>query len=68
MEELRRKAAQHNMMSLLQKGVARVVDKAVESTKFLLGVKRMKAACMAVGVEGGKQAVREQVVARKFNP
>ncbi|CAH1449463.1 unnamed protein product [Lactuca virosa] len=33
-----------------------------------LGVRRMNAACVAAIVEGGKQAVREQVASRKFNP
>lgn len=38
-EEIRRKTMEDNMMWLLQKGVVRVVDKVVESVKFLIGVR-----------------------------
>lgn len=54
-------------MWFLQKGVILVVDKVVKRAEFSLGVRRMKATCMIVGVERGKQMVREQVVVRKFD-
>lgn len=57
-EEIRRKTMEDNMMWLLQKGVVRVVDKVVESVEFLIGVRQMKAGCMLVSVEGGKQEMR----------
>lgn len=56
------------MMWLLQKGVIRVVDKVVKSNVFSVRVKRMKATCMVIGVEGGKQVVREQVASWMFDP
>lgn len=55
-------------MWLLQKGIVRVIDKVVESVEFSLGVRRMKAVCMAAGVEGGKQVIREQVATKRFIP
>lgn len=51
---LRRKSVENDMMWLLQKGIVRVVDKVVGSFEFLLEVRRMKVACMATNVEGGK--------------
>lgn len=51
---------------LLQKGVVRVADWVIKNVDFLLGVRRIKAACMAAGVEGGKQVVRVQVATVKF--
>ncbi|CAH1417002.1 unnamed protein product [Lactuca virosa] len=45
-----------------------MVDRVTKSPKFSLGVRRMKAACMAAGMEGGKHAVREQATVGKFNP
>ena len=40
----------------------------VESSEFVIGVKQMKMACMAAGVENGKQEVREQVIAGNVSP
>ena len=57
-----------DMSWLLQKRIVRVVNRLIESTEFSFGVRQMKAVCVAAGVEGGKHAVREQVVTRKFNP
>lgn len=54
------------MAWLLKKGVICVVDRVIESAEFSLGVRRMKAACMDVGVEGGKHVVWEQVSIGKF--
>lgn len=67
-EELRRKVVEDDMMWLHQKGVVKVVNKAVESAEFSLGVRRMKATCVVAGVEGGKQTVIEQVTTGMFNP
>lgn len=55
-------------MWLLQMGFIRVVDKVVESTKLSFKVRRMKVACEVAGVEGGKQAVREQVASGRPDP
>lgn len=38
-----------------------MVDWEIKSVEFLVGVKQTMRACMASGVEGGKQVVREQV-------
>ncbi|CAI9291660.1 unnamed protein product [Lactuca saligna] len=35
--------------------LVQVVDRVVKSSKFVLGIRRVKAACMAAGVEMGKQ-------------
>lgn len=56
------------MAWILKKGIVRVMDRVIESTEFTLGVRKMKASCVVASVEGGKQAVREQVVIGKFNP
>lgn len=42
-------------------------DRVIESVEFSLWVWNMKATCIAVGVEGSKQVVQEQVHIRKFN-
>lgn len=61
-----RKALEENV-ALPPYVIVRLVDRVIESFEFSLGVWRMKAACMAAGVEGGKQVMREQVAIRKFN-
>lgn len=60
---MKRKNAEDDLGWLLQKEIIHVVDKLVESYEFLMGVKRMKMACMAAGVENGKHEIREQVMA-----
>ena len=40
----------------------------VESPRFSLGVRRIKATFMVAGVEVGKQVIREQITTRKFMP
>lgn len=44
------------------------MDNWIESSEFTLGIKKMKVVCVKVGVEGGKQEIREQVVVGKFTP
>ncbi|CAI9297468.1 unnamed protein product [Lactuca saligna] len=56
------------MAWILQKGIVRVGDQVIESIEFTLGVRRMKSMCLASGIKGGKQAVREQVIIDKFIP
>lgn len=67
-EEIRMKTVEEDVAWFLQKGDVRVVDKVVESDKFSLGVRRMKAACMVAGVEGGKQVIKERIAIEKFIP
>ncbi|CAI9299647.1 unnamed protein product [Lactuca saligna] len=43
---------------LSQQGVVQVVDRAIESSEFALGIRRMKASCVATSVENGKQVAR----------
>lgn len=45
-----------------------MIDKVVESVEFLLGVRRIKAACMVADVEIGKQVVREKVASGRSDP
>ena len=45
-----------------------MVDWVIESIEFSLGVRQMKVACVVVGMEGGKQVVREQVATKKIDP
>lgn len=53
-EGMRMKVVEDDLKWLLQKGIIRVVNKVVESSEFSLGVRRVKAACMAIGVESSK--------------
>lgn len=54
---LKRKALEEDLALVLQKGVVHVADRVVESDKFDLGVRRVKATCMAADVESGKEIV-----------
>ncbi|CAI9301355.1 unnamed protein product [Lactuca saligna] len=63
-EIARRKVVEEDLGWLLQKGIVRVVDKVVKSAEFSLGVRQIKMACVAIGVENGKQVILEQVVDR----
>ncbi|CAI9270692.1 unnamed protein product [Lactuca saligna] len=67
-QRIERKSTEDDLGWLLQKGIARVVDKVVECFEFVIGVNQMKRTCMVAGVENGKQEVREQVIAGKFVP
>ncbi|CAI9298108.1 unnamed protein product [Lactuca saligna] len=67
-EGSKRKVQVEYMAWLLNKVVVSVVDQIDENHEFSLGVRRMKAACMAADVEGGKQVMQEQVSIEKFNP
>ncbi|CAH1439079.1 unnamed protein product [Lactuca virosa] len=42
-------------LCVLLKGVVRVVDRIFESSEFALGIHRVKAACVAAGIEKGKK-------------
>lgn len=44
------------------------MDKVVKNAEFSFGIRRMKAACMATGVEGGKHVIREQISTGKLIP
>ncbi|CAH1430125.1 unnamed protein product [Lactuca virosa] len=48
--------------------MVRVVDWVIESEEYSLGVRRLNAACVATGIEGGKQAVRKQLAVENFDP
>lgn len=67
-EVARRRSMEDNLGWLIHKGIVHVVDKVVECSKFVIGVKWMKMACMAAGIENGKQEVRKQVITGKFVP
>lgn len=45
------------MVWQLQKGIIHVVERVIENVEFTLGVRRMKAACVVSGMEGGNQEV-----------
>lgn len=53
-KKVKRENVEADFSWLLKKGIVRVVDKLIESSKFTLGIKRMKDVCMIVGVEGDK--------------
>lgn len=65
-KEMRRKALVEDVAWLLHNGIFHVLDKVVESVEFPLGVRRMKVACMAAGVEGRKQVIMEHISTKKF--
>lgn len=52
---------------IILNGVIRRVERFIESDEFALGIRRLKATCVATGMEGGEQVVREQLVTRNFN-
>ncbi|CAI9285274.1 unnamed protein product [Lactuca saligna] len=54
-EVLRRKILEAILAWFLQKGVVCVVDHVFESSKFTLGIRRVKTACVVVGIKSGKQ-------------
>lgn len=47
------------MVWLLKYGIVRVVYRVIESRELLAGIQCMKVECVAAGVEGGKQTVKE---------
>lgn len=49
-------------------GIVRVVNRVIQSPEFSTEIQCMKVACVATGVEGGKQAMKKQVASRKFDP
>lgn len=53
-EESERRILEVDMAWLLQKCTVRVLDRVIESTKLMLGVWKMKATCIAVGIEADK--------------
>ncbi|CAI9289979.1 unnamed protein product [Lactuca saligna] len=67
-ERVNRENVEADLSWLRKKGIVHVVDMLIESSKFTLGIKQMKATCMEVGVESGKQIIREQVASGKFTP
>lgn len=44
-----------------------MVDRIVESDKFALGIRRVKASCVAADMESGKEMVWKHVATIKFN-
>ena len=55
-------------MWILRDGLCQIIDKVIESPCFLKGLVRVQAACMATGMEHGKRAFRELVIAGNFDP
>lgn len=55
-EVSRRKVVETDLSWVLRKRLVRIVDSIVESSECTLGIRRMKATCMAASVERGKQA------------
>lgn len=53
-EVSRRKILEADLVWVLQNGVARVVERVVESSEFTLGIRHMKATCVAAGIEKEK--------------
>lgn len=45
-----------------------VMDRVIKSPQLLKGLVHVRAVCIAAGVEEGKRASRELVVAREFDP
>lgn len=68
MERAKRENVEVDLSWLLKKMIVWVVDKLIKCSEFILGIKQVKDACMAVGVLGGKQVIREQVASGKFTP
>lgn len=44
-----------------------MVDRVIKILEFSTRIRRVKAVCIAAGVEGGRQAVKEHVVSEKFD-
>lgn len=59
---LMRRALEEYLSWILQEGVVRVVDRVTESEEFSLGVRRLKAACVATVIEVDEKAVSCQKI------
>lgn len=66
MRQSRRQIVKGDVVWLLWEGIVWVVDRVIESIKFSIRVRDMKAVCVAAGLEGGRQAMKEQVASRKL--
>lgn len=51
---------------MLEKGVARVIDKVIESAEFANGIQGIHRACEALGFEKGKQQIGCSTISSEY--